>query len=171
MTAAKIEGKPAAAASAGLDPYIQPLYATPGKRVIGVVELRHVERTQVAADEDKEQSVKLRMTHLEIARPEQEESLRKALQALFLHRTASGTLTEDGELELSDQTLRLTADTLHGLEAARLRAAVAHWRSQARAAVGRQQSTAGDLMADLRAIADGLDAVLYAAGDETATDA
>lgn len=166
MTVAKLEGKTAAAAAAGLEPYISTLYANPGKRVIGVVELRHAERTQPAPDEDKEPSVKLRITHLELARPEQEEALRQAQRALFLHRTASGTLDEEGELALSDQALRLVADHLHALEAARLRAAVQHWQAQARRVLSMQDLTATEVRHELDTIADGLAAVLYATEPE-----
>lgn len=165
MTAAKIESKLASAAASGLEPYIQPLYTTPGKRVIGVVELRHTERTEVAADEDKEQSVKLRISHLEIARPEQEETLRQALRALYLHRTASGTLTEEGELELSDQALRIVGESLHALEAARLRAAVQYWQGQARRVLSLPDLTVTEIRHELDTIADGLAAAL-AAGEE-----
>lgn len=168
MTAAKIESKLASAAASGLEPYVQPLYASPGKRVIGVVELRHTERTEVAADEDKEQSVKLRINHLEIARPEQEETLRQAMRALYLHRTASGTLTEEGELELSDQALRLTADKLHALEAARLRAAVQHWQAQARRVLSMQEITVTEMRHELDLLADGLRAVLWQTEPEQA---
>lgn len=165
MTAAKIEGKPSAAAQAGLEPWIQPLYQVPGRRVIGVVELRHVERTQVAPEADSEPSVKLRITHLEIAREEQEETLRQALQALFLHRTAYGTLNEDSEIELSDQSLRLIADSLHAAEAARLRAAVTVWHQQARRVLGVSEITAAEMRHELDMIADGLAAVLKATED------
>lgn len=169
MTTAKIEGKPAAAAAAGLEPWIQPLYQVPGRRVIGVVELRHAERTQVAPDEGKEQSVKLRITHLEIARPEQEEPVREALRALYLHRTAYGTLDEDtGQLELAQSTLEAVAGQLHALEAARLRAALKHWLSIARKthdAAGKDDASLAALRYDLGVIADGLAEALYATED------
>jgi hypothetical protein len=162
VTIAKIEGKPAAAAAAGLEPWVAPLYATPSKRVIGVVELAHVLRTQPAPDADKEAEVRLRITHLEIARPEQEDALRQALLALHLHRTAYGTLNEDGELQLSESTLSLTAGQLHALEAARLRAAVAHWYSQCRRVLAVPEITVSEMRHELDTIADGLAAVLAA---------
>lgn len=37
MTALKIEGKPATAARDGIEAYVAPLYATPGRRLIGIV--------------------------------------------------------------------------------------------------------------------------------------
>lgn len=163
MTVAKIEGKPAAAAASGLEPWIGPLYHTPSKRVLGVVELAHVERVQVAPDADKEPSVKLRITHLEIAREEQEDALREALAALHLHRTAYGTLNEDGDLELSESTIERTGGRLHAVEAARLRAAVQHWWTYARnvTALGEADQTVTGLLGELKLIADGLDFVLH----------
>jgi hypothetical protein len=162
MTIAKIEGKPSAAAAAGLEPWIQPLYAAPSKRVLGVLELAHILRTQPAPDADKEPEVKLRITHLEIARPEQEAPIREALRALYLHRTASGTLDEDGQLELSKSTLELTGGLLHALEAARLRAAVIHWHQQCRRVLGVNEITVTEMRHELDTIADGLSAVLAA---------
>jgi hypothetical protein len=164
MTAAKIEGKPAAAAAAGLEPWIQPLYAAPSKRVIGVVELAHVLRTQPAPDADKEAEVRLRITHLEIARPEQEDAIRQALSALYLHRTAYGTLDEDtGQLQLSQGTLEATAGKLHALEAARLRAAVQHWGTYARRVLGVAEITTSEMRHELDTICEGLASALAAA--------
>lgn len=160
MTVAKIEGKPASAAQQGLEPWIAPLYATQGKRVLGIVELKHVDRTQVAPDEDKEAVVRLRMTLLEIARPEQEAPLREAQRALYLHRTAHGTLDEDGQLELSKGTLELTGGMLHALEAARLRAAVVHWQEQCRRVLAINKITVSEMRHELDTIADGLTAAL-----------
>lgn len=159
MTSAKIESKLSAAAQAGLEPYVQSLYSNPGKWVVGVVGLRHTERTEVADGEDKEPAVKLRIAHLELARPEQEEALRQALSALYVHRTAYGTLTEDGELELSEDTLEATAGILHAREAARLRAAVAHWLVFARktyTAADKPDASLAAIRYDIGLLADGL---------------
>jgi hypothetical protein len=163
MTVAKIEGKPAAAAAAGLEPWIQPLYAVPSKRVLGVVELAHVLRTQPAPDADKEAEVRLRITHLEIARPEQEDAIRQALEALYVHRTAYGTINEDGQLELSEGTLQATGGKLHALEAARLRAAVQHWGLYARKVLGIVEITTTEMRHELDTICKGLAAALAAA--------
>lgn len=167
MTAAKIESKTSAAAADGIQPWIETLYSVPAKRVIGVVELAHVLRTQPAPDADKEAEVRLRISHLEIARPEQEQPIRDALRALYLHRTAYGTLDEDsGQLELSQGTLEACADSLHALEAARLRAGVKHWLALARKtheAAGKDDASLAAVRYDLGILADGLAEVLYAA--------
>jgi hypothetical protein len=162
MTAIKLDGKPSANASLALERFAQKLYSRPGMNVVGVVELRHVERTQPAPDEDKEPSVKLRVTHLELAAPEQEDAIRQAMEALYLHRSAQGTIDEAGDINLSERTIKHTGGLLHALEAARMRVAVRHWADQARRALGVQSITVTEMRHELDAIAAGLEAALSA---------
>lgn len=168
MTAIKLDSKFSANADAALERHAGPLYNRPGVRIVGVVELAHVERTQPAPDEDKEPSVKLRVTHLEVANPEQEDAIRQAMEALYLHRTAQGTLGEGGDIELSERTIRLTGGLLHALEAARLRVAVAHWADQSRRALAVAQITAAEMRHELDAVAAGLEAALRGEAGEPA---
>lgn len=158
----KLDSKASTAAEDVLGQLARPLYDRPGARIMGIVELTHVERTQPAPDADVEPSVKVRITALEVGRDEQEHHLRDAMRALYLHRTASGTLDESGDVELSARTVELTGGMLHATEAARLRAVVRHWGEYARA-VGRSnhQLSASELLHEVAAIADGLDAALY----------
>lgn len=159
MTTAKIESKLAAPAEAGLEPHVPGLYAAPGRRVVGVVELRHVERTEPAPDSDKTRSVKLAITHLEIANTKQETAVREAMSALYLHRTADGTLDQTGQLELSDRVLELTGGELHAVEAARLGVSVRHWATYADRVLSTQGITQSELRAELKTIAKALRAV------------
>lgn len=165
MTAIKLESKLSAQADASLARYGQELYRRPGMRLVGVVEFRHVERTQPAPDEDKKPSVTLRVTALEIANQEQENTLREAQRALYLHRNAQGTLDESGDIELSDRTLRMTGNMLHAIEAARYEVGVRGWAEQARRAMAVNGSTANELRAELRKLAEGLERL--AAGEPT----
>lgn len=160
MIAIKLDSKPTTAAGDSLSRYAQDLYRRPGMTLVGVVELRHVERTQPAPDEDKEPAVKLRITALEIANPGQEDTLRDAQRALYLHRNAQGTLDESGDIELADRTLKLTGGMLHAIEAARYEVAVRGWADHARRALAVNGSTANELRAELRKLADGLELVL-----------
>lgn len=164
MTVIKIEGKLGANAAASLERLAGPLYNTPGMRIVGVVELAHVERTQPAPDEDKDAVVRLAIKGLEIGREEQEHALRRALRALFLHRTAQGTLDDHGDVDLSQRTLDLLAGELHATEAARLRAALGHWQAYARQMLGRD-ATKAQQREDLATLADGLAAALALGGD------
>lgn len=166
-TTAKLDSKMSRAAQDGLEGWVLPLYATPGKRIVGVIELAHVERTQPAPDADKEPSVKLRITHLEIANDEQENILREAMKALHLHRTAYGTLDEDGELQLSQGTLERTGGMLHAVEAARLRAAVVHWREQALRVYSIPEATVTEMRHEIDMLARGLAAVLQVSDDDS----
>ena len=160
MIAIKLDAKPTTAAGASLERYATKLYGRPGMTLVGVVELRHVERTQPAPDEDKEASVKLRITALEVANPDQEDTLRDAQRALYLHRNAQGTLDEDGDIELSDRTLRMTGNMLHAVEAARYEVAVRGWADHARRALAVNGSTANELRHELTTIAAGLERLL-----------
>lgn len=110
-----------------LEDLIRPLYAKPGMRITGIVELTHVERIEVAPDEDKEPSVTVGLKLLEIAHGEQVDHLRRAAHALHVQRTARGTLDEElGELRLAKHIMEGLADDFALRETARLRAALVH---------------------------------------------
>lgn len=158
----KLDTKMSTSAEDVLAQLARQLYDKPGARLVGVVELAHVERTQPAPDTDAEASVKIRITALEVGRDEQEHHLREAMRALYLHRTASGTIDEAGEVELSKRTVELTGGVLHAVEAARLRAVVRHWGEYARA-VGRASRplTVSELLHEIAAVADGLEAAAF----------
>jgi hypothetical protein len=173
MPEVKIQGKLPAAVVEVLQPLAGHLYNTPGGRWMGVIELHHADHNDPADDaEDIKRAVTLRLTHLEMASDaKQEDVLRDVLKALWLHRTATGTLLEDADdVELSPNTLEMAAGMLHALEAARLRVALNHWAEHARTAasalaIAGKQS---DMLRELRKVADGLAAVL--AGIEPADD-
>jgi hypothetical protein len=152
----KIDGRLAANAASGLEPHAGPLYASPGSRRWAVVELKHAERTEPAPDEDSDASVKVRITHLEVANAEQEETLRRVHRALHLHRTAYGTLTEQGEVELADSTLDLAAGELSAIEAARLHVAIDRWVDYGRRVLAGSKATATDLRRELDTVLKGL---------------
>jgi lipoate-protein ligase A len=156
MTQVKIAGKASTVAAEALGRHAAALYATPGKRIVGVVELVHVLRTQPAPDEDKEPSVELRIQQLEIGEADQEDVLRQAIRALNIARTAQGTLTEEGDIELSDRTLEMTADRLSDLEASRLVVACHHWADYARRILSVKKLTTSEARHEFEIIAAGL---------------
>lgn len=156
MPNVKIAGTLSANAADAMGRHAASLYATPGKRVLTVTELAHSERMQPAPDEGKAPSVTLRISSMEIAETDQEEILREVMRALYLARTAQGTLDGDGEIELSNRTLELAADRLLDLEVARMAVALRHWASQAREASGRNRLTLADAKKALDTIAAGL---------------
>jgi hypothetical protein len=138
----KIAGQLAANAADALTPHAHQLFANQAARRLVVAELKHAERNDVAPDEDKEASVTLRVAHLEVANAEQEETLRAVLRALHLHRTAYGTLDEEGEIELAESTLEGAADQLNAVEAARLHVAIDRWVDHGRDALRRTKGAA-----------------------------
>jgi hypothetical protein len=62
----KLDSKMATGPEDVLGQLAHQLYERPGARIVGVVELAHVERTQPAPDTDAESSVKMRITALEV---------------------------------------------------------------------------------------------------------
>jgi hypothetical protein len=159
MTAVKIDPKLSANASLGIEEHTGRLYSKPGMRILAVVELAHVERTQPAPDEDKEPSVKLGIKHLEVARGGRaEEAVRRALHALYTIRTASGTLDGDGEVQLSERTLGDTGGDVFAVSAARMQVASERWARYAAQVAANTQLTLEQLRNELRQISKGLGA-------------
>lgn len=171
MTTLKIVGKPTASAMQALEPHIAALYNKPGSRVMAIIEMAHVERLQPAPGSDKSPTVGMKITGCEVPNPDQEGAVREAQRALYLARTARGTLDEQGMLQLDDGTLKSTAGLLNAIEVARLRAGLAHWEMYGRRIVaGLEKLTATEIAHEMQAIADGLSSVLRTA-DPSSDDA
>lgn len=152
----KINGALAAGAADSLGRLTSTLYHRPGMHIVAIVDLAHVERTQPAEGEEREAVVTLGIKGIEIANDEQEDTLRKAMRALYLHRTARGTLDEEsGEVELTEQTLRHTAGLLTAQEAARLRVQLAYWANYMEQAT-RSQLTTEQMRAEMTKAAQGM---------------
>jgi hypothetical protein len=161
MTILKIIGNPASGAMQALEPHVARMYAVPGLRMMAIIEMAHVERVQPAPGADGTPTVRMKITGCEVPNREQEGTVREAQRALFLARTARGTLDEEGMLQLDEATLKLTPGLLMSIECARLRAGLNHWEQQARrivAAAGKLTGT--EIAHELQAVADGLTAVL-----------
>jgi hypothetical protein len=160
MTVVKLNSKLAANASAALEPHVPLLYAKLGKRVLGIVEVASVERTEGAPDEDKEPSVGLQIKHMEIAGPAHEDAIRQALRALYTQRTAFGKLTEEGDVELSERTLAECGGQINAIEAARLHIGIEQWGGYGRQVLRNETLTASDLRQELTTITDALRALV-----------
>lgn len=108
--------------SASLDAYAARLYERPAP-VMAVVELTPVDRVvPVDGASEKDPVVRLRIESLEVAPSgSQDEVLRNVARALYVSRTANGTLTGDDEIALAEQTLTHAAGLVGGHETARLR--------------------------------------------------
>jgi hypothetical protein len=147
-----------------LEPHVQRLYDRPGLSVMAIVELRHVERVQVAPGGDKEPSVSVKMIGCEVPNPDQEGAIREAQRALFLQRTAKGTIDEDGLVTLDDETMRRTGGLLTAIEVARLRAGLAHWTAYANQVTAKShQFSTSEMAHEVDTIAAGLTAVFHSA--------
>lgn len=159
MTTVKIDPKLSANASLGIEQHTSRLYSKPGMRILAIVELAHIERTQPAPDEDKDPTVKLGIKHLEVARGgRQEDAIRQALHALYTIRTASGTLDSDGEVQLSERTIGETGGEVVMMTAARMQVAAGQWAKYAHNAAAKGNLTVEQMRNELREIARGLEA-------------
>lgn len=157
MTKLSIDSKFGAAAAFAVEDYVRPLYDQPGLRLVGVVELAHVERTQPAPGSEKDPSVKARITALEIASKDQEDAIREVMRALHLQRTADGTLDEHGQVVLTKATLDRAGMRLLDVEFARLRAGLVAWSTAARAVANSPRDLlASELRHEIGRVADGL---------------
>lgn len=160
----KIDSAIAADAAAALGPHARPLYDDLGAYRVGLVELKSAERVEPARDEDKDPSIKLKITSLEVAASDQEDVLRTAMQVLYATRTAQGTLDEDGAVTLDERALEATGGVLASIAAATARVALRHWAYQAGSAAALASATPTELRHELERIRDGLRAA--AAGQE-----
>lgn len=110
-----------------LEDLIKPLYTKPGMRIVGITEIAHVHRIEVAPGEDKEPEVHIGLKMLEIAHGDQVDPLHRAALALKVQRTAEGTLDEDIDaIQLNKHLLETLSDSFALREVARQRAAMVH---------------------------------------------
>lgn len=147
-------------AQEALSRHAMAMYSTLGKRVIIIAELASTERTQIAPDEEKDVSVTLQIKQLEVAHADLETPARDAMQALYLTRTATGTLDEDDQVKLAADTVAELGRSLAMTEAARLHAGISHWLDYVRRSRSSNLS-AEAFRKELATIADGLNRVLY----------
>ncbi|WP_435251662.1 hypothetical protein [Streptomyces tendae] len=167
MPVLKFDPKVSASAQEALEPHVRPLYDQPGGRRMAVIEFAHIERTEPAPNTEGKPSVKVRITGLEVPNREQEGAVREAQRFLHLQRTARGTFDDDGQLELSESTLRLTAGLLANIEVARLRAGLDHWREYAQRLVHGPDLTVTEVRHEMQTLAEGLTAVLNTAREHS----
>lgn len=136
-----------------LQSQITRLRAKPGCKLMGVVEIERYQINQ-PDDSDAEPTVLLRISDLEIGKGEQEALLRSAMLALHLHRTAGGTLTEDADIELAQDTLDKLPDLVSVHESARLHAAFESLVDRVTGLSKNTRHNDGDLRRELKKLAD-----------------
>lgn len=163
MTEIKIEGKLPSSAGEAIGEHARPLYDRLGSTRMVIAELRASHRVTPGPGEDKKPTVSLRIAAMEVANKDQEDYIRKAQQALYLARTARGTLTGDGQIELSDDTVRLLGDSLAYEEAARLRAGLEHWATEMARVAATPTLLDGEIRHEVERIKKGLQDVLHPA--------
>jgi hypothetical protein len=164
VTVLKVVGNPSSGAMQALEPHIASLYDRPGVHLMAIVEMVHVERIQPAPGADGKPTVKMKIISCEVPSEEQEGAIRTAQRALYLARTARGTLDEDGQLQLDEDTLKRTAGELLWIECAQLRAGLRHWTNYAQRISGASaQFSTTEMAHELKAVADGLTSIVQQA--------
>ena len=158
----KIEGKLNSSATEALADHAKALYDKPSTRV-GIVELRSDYNVAPNPGSEKKAAVVCRINLLEIATADQEEDVRRAMQALYLHRTARGTLDDAGQLEFSEDTVRLLGSMLHERETVRLSAGLRHWAREMDRIANSSILTPGEFRHEFDRVHDGLNALLHPA--------
>lgn len=159
-TKIRLDSKIGGGPSNALEPLVRQIWNKPGARIVGVIELTHVERTEPAPDTDGDPSVKIRMSALEIAGKEHEGAIREVMRAMFAMRTARGTLDEEGQLQLSKGTVERAAGLVTDIEVARLRAGLDIWVDYTRRVAQTQKLTQSELRHEVQNILDGLTGLL-----------
>jgi len=159
MIALKLDSKLSGNATVSLHDLSSVLFHKPDMRIVGVVELAPVERAIPAPGEDKDPTVKVAIKAIEIGRGEQEHHLRQAMDALYRHRTATGTIDDELRPQLSQRTVELTGGVLDAVEAARLRTVCEQW-GQYIDNITRGKMTGPQALDELRIIRKGLAAAI-----------
>jgi hypothetical protein len=91
----KFDSKVLTDVAEALEPHAEEMFKQRRGRWIAVVELGHVERTEPGPDEDKNPTVKLRVTSIEVAADEITGGrLRNVQREMYDRRTSGGTLFE-----------------------------------------------------------------------------
>ncbi|MFB7278094.1 hypothetical protein ACFCZV_13380 [Streptomyces hydrogenans] len=89
----KIDSKVLTDVAEALEPFASAMFKQRGGRWMAVVELSHAERTEPGPEEDKNPSVKVRITAVEVASDAYtEEQLRTLQRGMYQRRTDAGTL-------------------------------------------------------------------------------
>ncbi|NJP70403.1 hypothetical protein [Streptomyces sp. C1-2] len=92
----KFDSKVLTDVAEALEPHATEMFKQRRGRWMAVVELSHVERTEPGPDEDKQPSVKVRVTGIEVAADEITSGrLRGVQREMYDRRTSGGTLFED----------------------------------------------------------------------------
>lgn len=91
----KFDSKVLADPAEALEPFADQMFKQRRGRWMAIVELAHVERTEPGPDEDKNPTVKIRVTQVEVAADAvTDERLRHLLRDFYVRRTSDGTLDE-----------------------------------------------------------------------------
>lgn len=96
----KFDSKVLTDVAEALEPFSEEMFKQRQGRWMAIVEFGHVERTEPGPDEDKNPTVKIRVTSIEVAADEITRGRLRGLQReMYDRRTSGGTLFEDDEAQ------------------------------------------------------------------------
>lgn len=94
----KIDSKVLTDVAEALEPFATEMFKQRQGRWMAIVEVGHAERTEPGPDEDKNPSVKIRVTSIEVAADEVTRGRLRGLQReMYDRRTSGGTLFEQDD--------------------------------------------------------------------------
>ncbi|CAM5265519.1 hypothetical protein [Streptomyces fumanus] len=98
----KFDSKVLTDVAEALEPFSEAMFKQRGGRWIAVVEFGHAERTEPGPDEDKNPSVKIRVTSVEVAADEITGGrLRNLQREMYERRTSGDTLFADPDSDVA----------------------------------------------------------------------
>jgi len=98
----KFDSKVLTDVAEALEPHATEMFKQRQGRWVAIVELAHVERNEPGPDEDKNPSVKVRVTSIEVAADEITNGRLRGLQReMYDRRTSGGTLFEQHDDEVA----------------------------------------------------------------------
>lgn len=98
----KFDSKVLTDVAEALEPFAEEMFKQRQGRWMAVVEFGHVERTEPGPDEDKNPTVKIRVTSIEVAGDEVTRGrLRGVQREMYDRRTSGGTLFEEHDEDVA----------------------------------------------------------------------
>lgn len=149
-----LDGRMKGQSSEALDRLAEYLYENPGTKLMGITEFGVSFCGEPGPDVQGDRLVRLRLVGCEVGAGDQEHTLRTAQRALWLQRSATGTLTEEGDLQYSQAVLDSLDDHIDASEAVRLRVAMDWLTGKVSELARNNRHDDGHLRREMKKVAD-----------------
>ena len=150
----KFLAKASPSADRGFGVVADDLYNAPGCHALALIEFQHVDHNDPDEAAGIPRQVTLKMVNAEVARDEKRaDVLRRMLRAMYVLRTADGTLDGDNDIHAANAELMRSVDSYAVETAAELRVVLTAVRGMLNDAVGGRQPLIDLKSAAFKAIA------------------